>query len=213
MKETFLKLAEDKRLFILNAAAEIFARDGYHQAGISEICKNAGISNGALYKYFSNKEALFLTILDFGIDMVRGLYRQFPATGSVPETLNKIFTGIRTMAQQKGFVISIYLDLGTCAMNRFAQEKSDELERVGRDFLTELLENARSRGEIPTTVDIASAVYFIDNLIILYSYSMVSEHHRRRLLVFMNEKNDVSDKKKIEFMLQNLKDILRLKEK
>jgi len=213
MQETFLKLSEDKRLFILNAAAEIFARDGYHQAGISDICKNAGISNGALYKYFSNKEALFLTILDFGIDLVRSLYRQFPTTGSVPATLNKIFTGIRTMAQQKGFVISIYLDLGTCAMNRFAEEKSDELERVGRDFLTELLENARSQGEIPATTDIPSAVYFIDNLIILYSYSMVSEHHRRRLLVFMNEKSDVPDKKKIEFMLRSLRDILRLKEK
>jgi flagellar biosynthesis protein FlhB len=93
-------------------------------------------------------------------------------------------------------------------LNRFAEQKSDILERIGKDFLSELLSNAASRGEIDRSPDIRSAVYLIDNLIILYSYSTVSEHYRKRLLVFMDEKSDVSEKKKIAFMLGTIKDIL-----
>ncbi len=208
MKETFLKLPPEKRLNILNAAAAIFARDGYHNASVSDICRNAGISNGALYKYFRNKEDLFLAIIDHGIDLVGGLYRQFDTAGPVLETLEKIFSGIKRMAREQGFIISIYLDLGTCALNRFAERKSDILEKVGRDFLTELLSHAASRGEIPRDLDITSAVYFIDNLIILYCYSMVSTHYHRRLLVFMNENKDVSEKKKIAFMLGTVQEML-----
>lgn len=210
MKNTFLKLSEDKRLFILNAAAEIFARDGYHQAAISDICRNAGISNGALYKYFSNKEDLFLALLDYGINIIRELYDQIETNTPVLETLQRIFTGIKDLARERGFIISIYLDLGTCALNHFAMVRSDELEEVGRNFLTELLTRAASHGEIPDSVDIPSAVFFIDNLIILYGYSMVSEHHRRRLLTFMKAQSGISEKKKIEFLLKSVRDILQV---
>src|SRR5271169_712788 len=166
MKNTFLKLPDEKRLFILNAAAEIFASEGYHHASISDICKNAGISNGALYKYFKNKEDMFLSIIDYGIDLVNGLYRQFDTNKPVLPTLKAIFTGINRMARDRSFIISIYLDIGTCTLNSFAEKKSAELEIIGRDFLTKLLTNAVSRREIKNSVDIRSTVYFIDNLII-----------------------------------------------
>jgi TetR/AcrR family transcriptional regulator len=208
MKNTFLKLPDKKQLAILNAAAEIFARDGYHNASISDICDNAGISNGALYKYFKNKEDLFLSLIDYGIELVKDLYRQVETDKPVISTLNSIFRGIQQMAHDMGFIISMYLDLGTCTLNGFAEKKSAELEKIGRDFLTELLTNAAERGEISKAVDIRSTVYFIDNLIILYSYSTVSVHYKKRLLTFMNEKNDVPEKKKITFMLEAVSRIL-----
>lgn len=209
MKNTFLKLPDKKRLSILNAAAEIFASEGYHHASISDICKNAGISNGALYKYFKNKEDLFLSIIDYGIELVSGLFRQFETDRPVLPTLGAIFNGIKLIGRDSGFIISMYLDLGTCTLNSFAEKKSAELEKIGRDFLTELLTNAASRGEISSSVDIRSTVYFIDNLIILYSYSTVSVHYKKRLLAFMHEKNDVPEKKKIAFMLEAVSRILK----
>jgi AcrR family transcriptional regulator len=209
MKNKFLKLPDEKRLFILNAAAEIFASEGYHHASISDICKNAGISNGALYKYFKNKEDMFLSIIDYGIDLVNGLYQQFDTNKPVLPTLKAIFTGINRMARDRSFIISIYLDIGTCTLNSFAEKKSADLEIIGRDFLTKLLTNAVSRGEIKNSVDIRSTVYFIDNLIILYSYSTVSVHYCKRLLAFMHEKKDVPEKKKIAFMLEAVSRILK----
>jgi AcrR family transcriptional regulator len=58
---------EDKRLAnrarILQAARKIFAQHGYHGATIGEIAAEAGLSNGAVYYNFANKEDLFLALL------------------------------------------------------------------------------------------------------------------------------------------------------
>ena len=59
---------EDKRRAnrarILHAARKVFAQHGYHGATIGEIADEAGLSNGAVYYNFANKEDLFLALLD-----------------------------------------------------------------------------------------------------------------------------------------------------
>ncbi|MDY0393652.1 helix-turn-helix domain-containing protein [Virgibacillus halophilus] len=59
----FAKLPQKKQVHILDAATESFAEKGYFGASIKEICQRADISNGALYKYFRNKEELYFVIL------------------------------------------------------------------------------------------------------------------------------------------------------
>lgn len=43
---------------ILDAALACFARSGFHLTTMQDICKEAGVSSGALYIYFDSKEAL-----------------------------------------------------------------------------------------------------------------------------------------------------------
>ena len=47
-----------RREHILDAAERCFARNGFHRSSIHDICKEAGVSPGALYVYFDSKEAL-----------------------------------------------------------------------------------------------------------------------------------------------------------
>lgn len=44
---------------ILAAAAACFARSGYRGASMADIAKEAGLSVGALYRYYDTKESLF----------------------------------------------------------------------------------------------------------------------------------------------------------
>lgn len=56
------KLDEDtqraRREQIIEAAQRCFARDGFHNTTMQVICREAGISPGALYLYFKSKEEL-----------------------------------------------------------------------------------------------------------------------------------------------------------
>ena len=52
------------RARILQAARKVFAQHGYHGATIGEIAGEAGLSNGAVYYNFANKEDLFFALLD-----------------------------------------------------------------------------------------------------------------------------------------------------
>jgi AcrR family transcriptional regulator len=52
------------RAQLLDAAYEVFARDGYHAATLDSIARRADVSKGALYYNFDSKEDLFLALLE-----------------------------------------------------------------------------------------------------------------------------------------------------
>ncbi len=54
----------DKRRAIREAATEVFAEKGFHQARVSDIARTAGVADGTIYLYFRNKEDLLLNIFE-----------------------------------------------------------------------------------------------------------------------------------------------------
>lgn len=59
---------DDNRSRILRISAELFARNGYHATGISELSRAVGLGRGALYHYIGSKEALLYEISKTQVD-------------------------------------------------------------------------------------------------------------------------------------------------
>jgi AcrR family transcriptional regulator len=59
----FEKMPEDKKELIFEAAAKEVAAYGYENASLNRILEAAGISKGAAYYYFEDKEDLIATVL------------------------------------------------------------------------------------------------------------------------------------------------------
>ena len=53
---------EKRRNFLLETAVTAFMEKGYHQTGIRDIAKRAGVSLGNLYNHFRSKEAVLIEI-------------------------------------------------------------------------------------------------------------------------------------------------------
>ncbi len=49
---------------LIDAAVQIFARVGYHQAKVIDIARAVGVGNSTFYIYFPSKKALFMECLD-----------------------------------------------------------------------------------------------------------------------------------------------------
>lgn len=47
---------------IIDAAVVIIAQNGYHQAQVSKIAKQAGVADGTIYLYFKNKEDILISL-------------------------------------------------------------------------------------------------------------------------------------------------------
>src|SRR6266480_1721632 len=58
---------ERTRSLLLDAAARVFARRGYHVATLEEVAAEAGFTKGAVYSNFESKEGLFLALVDVEI--------------------------------------------------------------------------------------------------------------------------------------------------
>jgi AcrR family transcriptional regulator len=77
---------------LLDAALEVFSERGYHAATIEEIAAEAGLSNGAVYYNFRNKEDLFLALFDQRIQArIAAVERTFGAgTAGDEETVTQV---------------------------------------------------------------------------------------------------------------------------
>lgn len=56
---------------ILAAARACFVNSGFHAASMSQIAETAGMSPGLIYRYFENKNAIILSIIEDQLDVAR----------------------------------------------------------------------------------------------------------------------------------------------
>jgi AcrR family transcriptional regulator len=71
---------------IIDAAIEVFAESGYHDAGVADIAKRVGIGHSTFYRHFENKRA----ILDEVIDTVIQRSIAALAAENAPEAANTL---------------------------------------------------------------------------------------------------------------------------
>lgn len=64
------KKAEDTRERIVNSAKVLFAENGFQKTTVVDICRQAGLSEAALYEYFKGKEDLLLAIPDLWVSQL-----------------------------------------------------------------------------------------------------------------------------------------------
>lgn len=55
---------EQRRDSILEAAGQVFGRDGYNSTTLESVADEAEISKATIYLYFKNKEDLFFTVIE-----------------------------------------------------------------------------------------------------------------------------------------------------
>jgi TetR/AcrR family transcriptional regulator len=79
------------RTQILDAAEEVFARKGFHDATVKEIAAAAEFSVGGVYSFFADKDDLFVQIyLRRGTEFMRGMRAALEAPGPPMEVLHRL---------------------------------------------------------------------------------------------------------------------------
>jgi AcrR family transcriptional regulator len=137
----------DRRAEILDAAQRCFARDGFHQASMQDICAEAGMSAGTLYRYFPSKEAIITGICERDL-------------ADVAESLTEVsrapdfFEGLAGLARHH-LVERSAAEIDLCAeimaesrRNPQIAEMSQQIQKDARARLAEMLQRAIDAGEI-----------------------------------------------------------------
>lgn len=210
MLETFKKLPKKKQKAILDAAAKVFAQKGYYRANVADICKKARISNGALYKYFKNKEDVFTSVFDRTVQLFSVEYEAFFSTEkSIYQKIQTILEKILYVADRYADYIVIYFDLGSPSMSKFAPALSGRIENPAKAFWLSLIKEGKKRGEIDEKINSKVASYIIDNHVMLFMFSCVSEHYSKRFNSYFGKKDKaLTNKEKTDFVLKSIRTLL-----
>ncbi len=103
-----------RRRRILDAAGAALIKQGYHSVRLEEIATRAGISKGALYLYFKDKEDLFAGVLRDLVDQLEERLNDVPKTGSSLSTLTLLAS-----------VLLDFVDTHQDFLTQFTREKPD----------------------------------------------------------------------------------------
>lgn len=157
MRRANAQLQSDRRGEILEAARRCFARSGFHQASMQEICAEARMSAGNLYRYFPSKEAIIAGLIE--IDSAKAA-EDFAAVAEAPD----FFTGFARLARQY-LVERTQDELAMCAEIRAESRRNPEIARMQQgidrevqDGLVAVLRAAADRNEISRDVNFEQAV-------------------------------------------------------
>ncbi|MCK9276161.1 MAG: TetR/AcrR family transcriptional regulator [Syntrophales bacterium] len=155
---------------ILNAALRIFAAKGYHNSTISEICKEAGYSEAAIYEHFGSKEDLFFAIPEKKSEELLELLKEvIPLIKSVEERMRMYVRAyIRLYRSNPDYSALCLLQL--VSFKNFHQTKAYTMIRRGRRIFREWVSEGIQNGTFRQDLDphLVSAIIFglIDALFI-----------------------------------------------
>lgn len=87
------KKAQSRRN-ILDAARQVFFRDGFMEANLDEVASLAGVAKGTLYRYFENKAELYVAVLAVNGEFFEQKMRDSAAAPDVslsaPDTIREV---------------------------------------------------------------------------------------------------------------------------
>ncbi|WP_137043367.1 TetR/AcrR family transcriptional regulator [Pseudolabrys sp. FHR47] len=143
----------DRRAEILDAAERCFARSGFHRASMQDICAEAAMSPGNLYRYFPSKEALISGICERNrADAVDS----FDQVKDAPD----FFEALAGLAQYH-LVDRTDAEVSICAEIMAESRRHPDIAKIYqtiedevRDRIAAMLSHAAERGEIRNDVDI-----------------------------------------------------------
>ncbi len=166
--EAFRNLPDHKRERVLRAAAAEFADRGYGEASMNTLVREAGISKGSLYQYFKTKLDLYDRIVAAATGLAKGLLRDARDSSRDQPLPARLTTVLRTgfrFIDDHPHLARIYFRLLGGDAAPFKAARLQSLHRQSREFVHDLLAEARERGEVRADIDLPRAAYLVHGLL------------------------------------------------
>lgn len=129
------------RADLIGAAAEVFARHGYHGTSVDMIAEAAGYTKGAVYSNFQSKEELFLALLEARLEESLDSMQDV-MDSAAPEDRPEAFGRRRGEIAQwepQWFMLEVEFEL-YAARNPAVRDRVGDRQRATRAVITDALE-------------------------------------------------------------------------
>lgn len=207
-KKTFENISAKKRQHILETAGAEFARKGLNGTSINTIAAAAGISIGAFYKYFKDKEDLYRTVLSEGLKALQDIVPPIIVSeGDIFAKIEEILRAIQVYARTHSEIIRIYLDSTTEAVSPLCREFSMLSESISAHYYRSLIAASKQSGIVAPHIDERYAAFCVDNMFMILLFSYASSYYHERMQYYLGEAVD-DDEASIQGIMQFLRQAL-----
>src|SRR3990172_1512752 len=154
------RAGHERRRQILESAQTVFARSNYAKVGTADLAKAAGVSEPALYRYFSGKKDLYLATLKSTGTRLLDIWRQVGGQAADPlDALWMIGLGYYDHLQSRSPVLKLFFEAlsetGDPEIRTTVRENFLSMVR----FVEKTLEEGRARGLVRSEIDLRVAAW------------------------------------------------------
>lgn len=148
--------AEQTRQKVIEAALELFSRNGYSNTTLAMIADMAGFSRGPIYWHFRNKDELYQAVLAVSQEPLRQLIAESQAVAETPLAALEHFVSqwfrllVTNPAHRRSFEILLNKTEFTAEM-AVALKRERELTRQMVGLLADLVSRAQAQGVATTS--------------------------------------------------------------
>lgn len=155
-KPVVIRLKKNKLKYkqIIDAAVIAIAENGYHQAQVSKIAKQAGVADGTIYLYFKNKEDILISVFQEKMSVfVDNLREIINDSNSASEMLYRMIEGhFKVLSNDHHLAVVTQLELRQS--NKELRLKINSILKGYLKLLDEILQKGIEDGEFQENIDI-----------------------------------------------------------
>lgn len=148
---------ETRRQQVLDAAFACFARQGFHQTSIHDICQEAGLSPGAVYRYFSSKEQIIEACCEVCEQANLNVIDAAARTDDTLQILDELAQGAFGELEDSDVYPALCLNIQWWSEALRNAQLRDSLRSSGIDLwkgaLAQIISRAQEKREINPTLD------------------------------------------------------------
>lgn len=192
-KPTFDNISEEKRQRIIQAATGEFAQKGFENANMNTIAKKADVSVGSLYKYFENKQDLFLTIIQYSIKSMEELLTVLAVSEEdILVKVERIIREIQRSSKESATLLKLYNAMTAENNPRFASQFAYEMEALTASIYRKAIEEGQKNGDIRADIDAPFAAFLLDDIFMTLQFSYACDYYKERFRIYAG--NNIIDR-------------------
>jgi AcrR family transcriptional regulator len=151
---------DERRAQILAAARRCFVRDGFHETSMQDLVREAGMSSGAVYRYFDSKDAMIVAIAEENLDEVVTIVRESAQNrrGNVGAALASALEFVGARHADDGFgAIALLVWSEALRDSALAARLQESFDAAG-EALAEIARASSPTGTEPAPEDLANVL-------------------------------------------------------
>ncbi len=181
----YKRLSDEQLESLLGAGIAEFAQRGYAGARLSAIAKCADISVGVIYKYYSDKNSLFLACVRYCLQALTDALKDVAQkSDDMMESLQSVVHTLILHAKEHKEINRMYHEITGIATEQFSGELAEEVEGISALVYTDLIRKAQENHMCREDADSALFAFFFDNLFMMLQFSYACDYYRERLKLY-----------------------------
>ena len=155
---------------IIDAAIDVFAESGYHDAGVAEIAKRVGIGHSTFYRHFDNKraiiDAVITTIIERSLAALAA--ENAPAAASTlaeyRKQVERIATALTDIADDRRIVRLLLIE--AASIDADLRRRIDDMFDLAVNLTASYYQHGREHGYLRIDLDTTSTARAVVGMIL-----------------------------------------------